>query len=115
MTEETKSRSTIEAQGSNPGSSDNRPEGNRQPAAESEQHHGLSEQARRDEEIEEIQKRSKHQPVTVQSAPEQPPASPGKALLVVGILLVLLLLAGGVTMLTRLNHDRVLAKETERE
>jgi membrane fusion protein, multidrug efflux system len=115
MTEETKSTSTHEAQGSNPDSNGNRADGNHQPAAETEQRHGLSEQARRDEEIEEIQKRSKHQPVTVQSAPEQPPASPRKALMVVAILLVLLLLAGGVTMLTRLNHDRVLAKETERE
>ncbi|MGA3348083.1 MAG: efflux RND transporter periplasmic adaptor subunit [Candidatus Sulfotelmatobacter sp.] len=120
MTEETKSRTTLEAQRSNDGSDDNRSnhvrsDGNHQQSEEPEQRHGLSEQAKRDEEIEEIQKRSKHQPVTVQSAPEQPPASPRKALMVVAILLVILLLAGGITMLTRLNHDRVLAKETERE
>jgi membrane fusion protein, multidrug efflux system len=120
MTEETKSRTTLEAQRPNDSSDGNRSnhggsDGDHQQSSAPEQRHAVSEQAKRDEEIEEIQKRSKHQPVTVQSAPEQPPASPRSALMVVAILLVLLLLAGGITMLTRLNHDRVLAKETERE
>jgi membrane fusion protein, multidrug efflux system len=110
MTEENPAKQTLDAQAPNNGR-----EGHGQKPAANEGQPHLSEQAKRDEEIEEIQKRSKHQTVTVQSAPELPPAPPGKALMIVGVLLLLLFLAGGVTMLSRLNHDRVLAKETERE
>jgi len=75
----------------------------------------LSEQAQRDAEIEEIQKRSKHQPPGIQRPPDAPPASPRRAVTIVGILLGILLIAGALTMLGRLNHDHALAKETERE
>ncbi|MGD0988960.1 MAG: efflux RND transporter periplasmic adaptor subunit [Candidatus Sulfotelmatobacter sp.] len=120
MTEETKPRYTIEVQKSNSGTDGNRPDdkqldGNQQPTVAPEEHHALSEQARRDEEIEEIQKRSKHHTVTVQRAPELPPAPPRKALTIVGVLLLILLAAGAITMLSRASHDRALAKETERE
>jgi membrane fusion protein, multidrug efflux system len=72
-------------------------------------------QAERDEEIEEIQKRSKHQPPTIQEPPEVPPAPPRKALMIVGVLLLILLAAGGITLLLRVSHEHALAKETERE
>ena len=80
-----------------------------------EEHHGVSVQAQRDEEIEEIQKRSKHQPPSIQKPPELPPAPGRKALIIVAVLLLVLLLAGGFTMLSRVTHERALAKETERE
>jgi membrane fusion protein, multidrug efflux system len=85
-----------------------------QQQSESEGHH-LGVQAQRDEEIEEIQKRSKHQPPAIQRPPEVPPAPPRKALTIVGIMLLVLLIAGGFTMLSRMSHERALAKETERE
>jgi multidrug efflux system membrane fusion protein len=78
-----------------------------------ETHHAVGVQAQRDEEIEEIQKRSKHQPPSVQRPPEMPPAPPRKAVTIVGILLILLVLAGGFTLLSRFSHERALAKETE--
>lgn len=78
-----------------------------------ETHHPVSAQAKRDEEIEELQKRSKHQPPTLQRPPEMPPAPPRKALTIVGILLILLVLAGGFTLFSRFSHERALAKETE--
>jgi RND family efflux transporter MFP subunit len=120
MTEETKSRSTIEAHKSSSDSDGNRSDdkrldGNQQPSATPEERPALSDQARRDEEIEEIQKRSKHQTVAVQEAPELPPAPPRKALTIVGVLLLILLAAGAITMLSRASHDRALAKETERQ
>ena len=54
-----------------------------QPQGESEEHPARGAQAQRDEEIDEIQKRSRHQPPTVQKPPEVPPASPRKALTIV--------------------------------
>jgi multidrug efflux system membrane fusion protein len=80
-----------------------------------EQHHPVSAQAQRDEEIEEIQKHSRHQPPSVQRPPEIPPAPPRKALTIVGILLLILLIAGGLTLLAHVTHENALAKETERE
>jgi membrane fusion protein, multidrug efflux system len=79
-----------------------------------EEHH-LGAQAQRDLEIEEIQKRSRHQPPTIQRPPEVPSAPPRKALTIVGIVLLVLILGGAVTMLGRMSHDRALAKETEAE
>jgi multidrug efflux system membrane fusion protein len=84
-----------------------------QSQAQEETHHAVGVQAQRDEEIEEIQKRSKHQPPSVQPPPEMPPAPPRKALTIVGILLIVLVLAGGFTLLSRFSHERALAKETE--
>src|SRR6202522_1905571 len=66
-------------------------------------------------EIEEIQKRSKHQPPAIQKPPDTAPASPRTAVTIVGILLILLLLAGAFTMFSRMSHERALAKETERD
>jgi RND family efflux transporter MFP subunit len=66
-----------------------------------------------DQEIEEIQQHSKQQHPDVARPPELPPAPPGKALMIVGVFILLLLLAGGFTMFERLMHDRVLARETE--
>jgi RND family efflux transporter MFP subunit len=80
-----------------------------------EEQHGRSAQAQRDEEIEEIQRRSHHQPPGIEKPPEVPPAPPRKALTIVGVLLALLILAGGFTLLEHASHERALAKETERE
>jgi multidrug efflux system membrane fusion protein len=66
-----------------------------------------------DEEIAEIEKRSRHQQATLQPPPDMPPAPPRKALMIVGLFLLALLLAGGITLLSRTSHERALAKETE--
>jgi RND family efflux transporter MFP subunit len=70
-------------------------------------------QAERDEEIAAIEQHSKHQHPGIQRPPELPPAPPGKALMVAGVALVVLVLAGGLTLLQRASHNRVLARETE--
>jgi membrane fusion protein, multidrug efflux system len=75
----------------------------------------LSVQAQRDEEIAQMQQRSKHQPVAIQRPPDTEAASPRKALMIVGVALVILLVAGAITLVGRANHERALAKETERE
>src|SRR6202522_2113884 len=82
---------------------------------QNEESHAVGVQAQRDEEIEEIEKRSRHQPPGIQAPPELPPAPPRKALTLVGIMLLILLVAGGITMLERMSHERALAKETELE
>jgi RND family efflux transporter MFP subunit len=87
----------------------------KQDAPPAEEHRHLGAQAQRDEEIEEIQKRSKHQPPSIQRPPDLPPASPRTALTIVGVLLLLLILAGALTLLSRLSHEHALAKETEAE
>jgi multidrug efflux system membrane fusion protein len=81
--------------------------------AHGEERHAVGTQAQRDEEIEEIQKRSRHQPAAIQPPPDLPPAPPRKALTIVGLLLLVLLAAGGITLLSRVTHERALAKETE--
>jgi membrane fusion protein, multidrug efflux system len=80
-----------------------------------EEHHFRSAQAQRDEEIEEIQKHSRHQPPGIQRPPELPPAPPRKALIMVGVVLLVLLVAGGITLFLHTSHEKALAKETERE
>jgi len=80
-----------------------------------EEHEVSSAQAQRDEEIEEMERHARHQPPAIQQPPELPPAPGRKALVMVGVALLVLLVAGGVTLLDRLSHDRALAKETERE
>jgi multidrug efflux system membrane fusion protein len=97
MTEQDRLRQSREAQ--RPGSD--------------EDHAVIGEQARRDEEIEEIQRRSRHQAPGIQQPPELPPAPPRKALTIVGVLLLVLLAAGGITLLERVSHEHALAKETE--
>ena len=80
-----------------------------------EEHHALSAQAQRDEEIEAIQQHSRHQVPGIQKPPEVPPAPPRRALMIVGALLLVLLIAGGLTLWDHVSHERALAKETERE
>src|ERR1700728_503687 len=82
---------------------------------QSEEPHTRSAQAQRDEEIEAIQKHSKHQPPGIQKPPDLPPAPPGKALMIVGVLLLILLIAGALTLLAHVSHEHALAKETERQ
>jgi multidrug efflux system membrane fusion protein len=82
---------------------------------QAEEHHALSAQAQRDEEIAAIQQNSRHQPPGIEKPPEVPPAPPGRALMIVGILLVVLLVAGGLTLWDHVSHEHALAKETERE
>jgi RND family efflux transporter MFP subunit len=82
---------------------------------QSQGHHAPGTQAQRDEEIEEIRKRSRHQPPGIQPPPELPPAPSRKALTIVGILLLVLLVAGALSLWGRITHERALAKETERE
>jgi RND family efflux transporter MFP subunit len=80
-----------------------------------EERHARSAQAQRDEEIEAIQRNSKHQPPGIQKPPDVPPAPPRNALMMVGVFLLVLLVAGGLTLFLRVNHEHALAKETERE
>jgi RND family efflux transporter MFP subunit len=79
------------------------------------QKHTLSEQAQRDQEIARMEEHSRHQPPTIQRPPEMPPASPRTALMIVGVLLLVLLVAGAVTLIGHASHERALASETERE
>jgi len=53
-------------------------------------------------------------PPQIDPVPKLPPAKPRTAMLIVGVVLFVLLLAGGVTLLKRARDERVLAKETER-
>ena len=88
-----------------------------QPSQQSghEEHHARSTQAQRDEEIEAIQQHSRHQPPGIQKPPDLPPAPPGRALTIVGVALLVLLVAGGLTLWDHVSNERALAKETERE
>lgn len=70
-------------------------------------------QAQRDEEIAEMQRRSKHQTHAVEPPPEVPPAPPRRALMVVGVALLALVVAGAITLIGRVSHEKALAKETE--
>lgn len=72
-------------------------------------------QAQRDEEIAEMEEHSRHQPPTIQAPPELPAAPPRKALMIVGVALLVLVVAGAMTLLSRASHERALAKETELE
>ena len=80
-----------------------------------EQHHQLSEQAQRDQEIAAMEQHSRHQPPTIQRPPEMAPASPRTALIVVGVLVLVLLVAGALTLIGHATHERALASETERQ
>jgi multidrug efflux system membrane fusion protein len=71
--------------------------------------------ARQDEEILEMEEHSRHQPPSIQAPPELPPAPPRKAMMLVGLALLVLLVAGAATLISRASHERALAKETERE
>jgi RND family efflux transporter MFP subunit len=110
MSEEGKSNSTAEQRRPSPDA--NAPQSAYEPGGE---HYALGPQAQRDEEIEAIRQHSKHQPAAIQRPPEVPPAPPRKALTLVGIAVLVLLAAGGLTLLSRMSHERALANETERE
>lgn len=88
-------------------------DGQKYPAAE--EHPHRSARVQQDEEIAQMQAQSKHQLQTIQAPPEMPPAPPRKALMMVAVALLVLLVAGAVTLIGRANHERALAKETERE
>jgi membrane fusion protein, multidrug efflux system len=78
-----------------------------------EQHRMHRTQQEIDDEIAAMEERSRHQQGTMQRPPEIPPARPGKALMIVGLVLLALIVAGAITLLSRASHDRALAKETE--
>jgi membrane fusion protein, multidrug efflux system len=77
--------------------------------------HHRNTRAQQDEEIAHMQEQSRRQTATIEPPPELPPAPPRKALFTVGVALLVLLIAGAVTLIGRANHERALAKETERE
>ncbi|HYM75009.1 MAG TPA: efflux RND transporter periplasmic adaptor subunit [Candidatus Dormibacteraeota bacterium] len=72
-------------------------------------------QAQRDQEIAAIREHAKNQPQAIEPPPETAPAPPRKALMIVGVALLVLLTAGGITLIGRASHERALAKETERQ
>ena len=76
-------------------------------------HHAT--QAERDDEIAAIRERSRHLTHAIEPPPEIPPAPPRRALMVVGVALLILVAAGAVTLIARASHERALAKETERQ
>jgi RND family efflux transporter MFP subunit len=88
--------------------------GNSEESQNAEQLH-RSAQAQRDEEIAAMEQHSRHQPPTIQRPPDLPPAPPRRALTIVGVLLLVLVLAGAITLILRASHERALAKETELE
>ena len=53
-----------------------------------------------------------HRP-EVQAAPEIPPAPPRRALMIVGVALIVLLVAGLITLITHTRASHALAKETQ--
>jgi len=79
----------------------------------SEEHHLTKAQV--DDEIAELESRSRHQTHNIQAPPEIPPAPPRRALMVVGVALLILVVAGALTLIARAGHERALAKETEQE
>lgn len=72
-------------------------------------------QAERDEEIAAMQQRSRRQTQTIEAPPEIPPAPPRRALMLVGVALLALIVAGAITLITRASHEQALAKETEQQ
>ena len=79
--------------------------------------HGVEQQhltkSQVDDEIAELEARSRHQTHNIQAPPEIPPAPPRRALMVVGVTLLILVVAAAITLITRASHERALAKETE--
>ena len=92
-------------------------DGNREPSNHdgSPTHPAHATRAQVDEEIAAMQQRSRHQTATLQRPPELPPAPPRKALMIVGVAMAVLLLAGALTLISHASHERALAKETELE
>jgi multidrug efflux system membrane fusion protein len=82
-----------------------------QPAAHPAEHQLT--QAERDEEIAALSQHARKQHPGIECPPERPPVPPRKAALIPGVALLVLLVAGGFTLLDRLNRSRVLGRETE--
>src|SRR5579872_4491422 len=89
--------------------------GDEEESVEQSPHDARGTQAQRDEEIAAMQEHSRHQPPAIQPPPELPAAPPRKALMIVGLVLLVLVIAGAMTLIGRASHERALAKETERE
>ena len=51
----------------------------------------------------------------LQPPPDMPPAPPRTALMIVGVVLLILIVAGVLTLISHVTHERALAKETERD
>jgi RND family efflux transporter MFP subunit len=73
----------------------------------------LSAQAQRDLEIEAMQQHLRYQPAGIQRPPELPAAPKGRAMLLGGGLLLVPLVAGGLTLSARAGHERAVARATE--
>ena len=67
-----------------------------------------------DEEIAVMEQHSRRQTQSLEPPPELPPAPPRRALVIVGLVLLGLLIAGAATLIGRRSQERALAKETER-
>jgi membrane fusion protein, multidrug efflux system len=99
---------------STPVGEDKKPRGNSEQQPGDENHpHGV--QAQRDKEISQMQQRSRHQQASIAPAPDMPPAPPRTALMIVGVVLLILIVAGVLTLISHVTHERALAKETERD
>jgi multidrug efflux system membrane fusion protein len=70
-------------------------------------------QAERDEEIAALSQHARKQHPGIECPPDRPPVPPRKAVLIPGVALLVLLVAGGFTLLHRTSRSRVLARETE--
>jgi RND family efflux transporter MFP subunit len=106
MSAEDKSGQAVQTR---PGGKSERMDGNGQKSD-----HVVNEQAQRDDEIFAMEEKSRHQPPTLQRPPEMPPASPRTALTIVGVVLLVLVVAGAITLISHASHERALASETER-
>src|ERR1700739_3330520 len=72
---------------------------------------GRTARVRQDEEILEMEERSRHQPPAIQPPPELPPAPPRKAMMLVGVAVLALLVAGAMTLIGDASQERALPKE----
>jgi membrane fusion protein, multidrug efflux system len=110
MSADNKTKSTSPGeQTSGQGDSHQQPkDGNERPQA-----HGA--QTERDDEIKAMEERSRHQEASIQRPPEVPPAPPRTALMIVGVALLILIVAGVITLLSHASHERALAKETDQD
>jgi RND family efflux transporter MFP subunit len=73
----------------------------------------FSPRVRRDLEIEAMRRHLLYRSPGILRPPEVPAASHGRAMLLGGVLLLVPLVAGGVTLSARASHERALAKATE--
>ena len=85
---------------STPVGEDKKPRGNSEQQPGDENHpHGV--QAQRDKEISQMQQRSRHQQASI--APDMPPAPPRTALMIVGVVLLILIVAGVLTLISHVT------------